>query len=153
MGKWGDFDFKEFKKFADMFDKALDGRVIDRFMRDFLLEMAFRAERKIKKRTPVKTGNLQRNWRVGNVERHGNAYVVEIYNNTDYASYVEYGHRQEVGRYVPAIGKRLVQPWVEGKFMMTISMQEIEREFPKYLEKRMTELLNNIMNGYSPREE
>ena len=25
----------------------------------------------------------------------------------EYASYVEYGHRQEPGRYVPALGKRL----------------------------------------------
>jgi len=153
MSKWSDFDFKEFKKFADMFNKTLDERVIERFIRDFLLEMAYRSERKIKKRTPVDTGNLRRNWRVGNVQRHGNAYVVEIYNNTDYASYVEYGHRQEVGRYVPAIGKRLVQPWVEGRFMMTVSMQEIERELPKYLEKRMTEFLDNIMNGRPPRKE
>ena len=152
MTKWGKFDFSEFERFAKSFQKALDERVIERFIRDFLLEMAYRAERKIKKRTPVDTGTLRRNWRVGNIERRGNAYVVEIFNNTEYASFVEYGHRQEVGRFVPKLGKRLKQPWVEGRFMMTISMQEIERELPRYLEKRMTQLLNEIMNGRPPRK-
>jgi hypothetical protein len=146
MAKWGKFDFSEFEAFVDRFQKALDNQTIDRFIRDFLLEMAFRGGRKIKKRTPVGVypagsgrtgGNLRRNWRVGNVEKHGDAYVVEIYNNTEYASFVEYGHRA---------GKNSVK-WVEGRFMMTISMQEIERELPRYLDKRMAELLNNIMNG------
>jgi len=36
--------------------------------------------------------------------------------------------------------------------MMTISMQEIERELPKYLERRMGELLDNIINGRPPRK-
>lgn len=142
MPRWGEFDFSEFERFAKAFQRALDERVIERFIRDFLLEMAYRAERKIKKRTPVDTGELRRNWRVGNVERHGDAYVVEIFNNTEYASFVEYGHRA---------GKDLTK-WVEGRFMMTISMQEIERELPRYLEKRMVELLDNIMNGRPPRK-
>src|SRR5690606_17785831 len=142
MAKWGKFDFSEFEKLAKTFKKALDERVIERFIEDFLLEMAFRAERKIKKRTPVDTGELRRNWKVGNVERRGNSYVVEIYNNTHYAVFVEYGHRT---------GKNLTK-WVEGRFMMTISMQEIERELPRYLERRMGELLDNIMNGRPPRK-
>lgn len=142
MAKWGKFDFSELEKLAKTFKKALDERVIKRFIEDFLLEMAFRAERKIKKRTPVDTGLLRRSWKVGRVERHGNAYVVEIVNNTEYASFVEYGHRT---------GKDLTK-WVEGRFMMTISMQEIERELPRYLERRMGELLDNIMNGRPPRK-
>lgn len=142
MAKWGNVDFSELRRLAGAFNKALDERVIERFIRDFLLEMAFRAERKIKKQTPVKTGHLRRNWRVGNVERHGNALVVEIINNTEYASFVEYGHRA---------GKNSTR-WVEGRFMATISMQEIERELPTYLERRVGRLLNDIMNGRPPRE-
>jgi hypothetical protein len=142
MPKWGKFDFSQFEHLAKTFKKALDERVIERFIQDFLLEMAFRAERKIKKRTPVDTGELRRNWKVGRVERRGNAYQVEIYNNTHYAQFVEYGHRT---------GKDLTK-WVEGRFMMTISMQEIERELPRYLEKRVTQLLNDLMNGRPPRK-
>lgn len=142
MAKWGKFDFREFEKLAKSFKKAVDERVIERFIQDFLLEMAFRALRKIKKRTPVDTGELRRNWQVGRVVRQGNIYVVEIYNNTDYASFVEFGHRTGVD----------LTKWVEGRFMMTISMQEIERELPRYLEKRMAGLLNDIMNGRPPRK-
>ena len=32
--------------------------------------------------------------------------------NVEYAPFVEYGHSQQVGRYVHAIGKRLTSPWV-----------------------------------------
>ena len=141
MSKWGKFDFSEFEHLAKTFKKAADERVIERFIEDFLLEMAFRALRKIKKRTPVDTGALRRNWQVGRVIRQGNTYVIEIYNNTDYTSFVEFGHR---------FGIDLTQ-WMEGRFMMTISMQEIERELPRYLEKRMIKLLNDIMNGRPPK--
>lgn len=142
MAKWASFDFSELRRLARAFNKALDDRVIERFMRDFLLEMAFRSERKIKKRTPVDTGHLRRNWKVGTVERQGNALVVEIYNPVDYASFVEYGHRT---------GKDLTR-WVPGRFMATISMQEIERELPRYLERRVMELWDGIMNDRPPRK-
>lgn len=137
MAIWGSFDFGQMENMAKTFKKALDERVIDRWIREFLLEMAYRADRKIKKRTPVDKGELRRNWQVGKVEKNGGAYVVEIYNNTEHASYVEHGHRT---------GKDLTC-WVEGRFMMTISMQEMERELPRYLEKKQLELLEQLMNG------
>ncbi len=37
--------------------------------------------------------------------------------------------------------------------MMTISMQEIENELPKYLEKRQVQLLEQIMNGRPGKKE
>lgn len=85
MPKWGKFDFSGFEQLGESINKAVDERVVERFIRDFLLEMAYRAERKIKKRTPVDTDDLRRNWRVGKVLRRGNSYIVEIYNNTEYA--------------------------------------------------------------------
>lgn len=136
MGRMADFDYSAFKDMAKSFQKALDERVIERWIREFLLEMAFRAERKIKMRTPVDSGHLRRNWQVGNVEKHGNAYVVEIINPVAYSSFVEYGHRN-----------RNHSGWVEGRFMATISMQEIERELPRFLERKQVELLNQILNG------
>lgn len=145
MSRMGSFDYSDFENMAKRFNKALDERVIERWIKEFLLQMAFRAERKIKKRTPVgvypegsgKTGgNLRRNWQVGSIEKHGDSYVVEIFNNTEYASFVEYGHRT-----------RNHKGWVEGRFMATISMQEIERQLPKFLEKKQVELLEQILNG------
>ena len=147
MARLGSFDFPEMRRMADRMNRLTEGNTIDQFIRDFLLEMAYRAERKIKRRTPVDIGDLRRNWQVGSVIQNGDTYEIEIFNNTEYAAYVEFGHRQTPGRYVPAIGKKLVKPWVEGRFMMTISMKEMERELPKYLERRQKELLNKMLSG------
>ncbi|QUH21424.1 HK97 gp10 family phage protein [Alkaliphilus sp. B6464] len=142
MGK-GSFDYSDFKKLADNFQRSINRKVVDKFLEEFILEMAFRAERKIKKRTPVGVypqgsgrtgGNLRRNWKVGNVEKQGSSYVVEIYNPTEYANFVEYGHRT-----------RDHTGWVQGRFMMTISMKEIERELPRFLENRAAKLLEEIL--------
>lgn len=142
MAKWGSFEFDEFKRMADAFKHAKDTRVIERFIREFLTEMAYRALAKIKRRTPVDTGDLRRNWFVSKVVRKGDAYEIELYNNIEYAGYVEYGHRT-----VNSGG----MGWVPGRFMATISMDEIERELPKYLERRQLELLDQIMNGRKPK--
>jgi hypothetical protein len=142
MGRMGSFDYSDIKKMAGSFQKALNERVIERWIKEFLLEMAFRAERKIKKRTPVGIypdrtgGHLRRNWQVGEVVKRGNSYAVEVFNNVKYASYVEHGHRTRNHR-----------GWVEGRFMATISMQEIERQLPGFLERKQVELLNQILNG------
>lgn len=68
--------------------------------------------------------------------KFGNNYIVIVENPVKYASYVEYGHRQEPGRYVPALGKRLKQSWVEGKYMLTISEKELESQLPAILEQK-----------------
>jgi len=141
MAKWGKFDFSEFRRLAESFQKAADGNVMDQFVRDLLAEMAMRSVNKIKRRMTdqkiVDTGQLRRSWQVGSVEKQGDAYTVEIYNPVEYAPFVEYGHRT---------GPNLTK-WVQGRFMMTISMNEIERELPAYLEKRMTQKLKEILGG------
>lgn len=75
------------------------------------------------------------------IKRIGNIFQIEVMNPVHYASYVEFGHRQEPGRFVPAIGKRLVDSWVEGKYMLTISEKEIETQAPKILEKKLVDYL------------
>ena len=67
-----------------------------------------------------------------------------IINPTEYASYVEYGHRQTPGRYVPALGKSLKANWVKGRFMLTISIQEVEKALPGVLERNLYELLKEV---------
>ena len=75
------------------------------------------------------------------VKKNGVSYMIEIINPVEYASYVEFGHRQTVGRYVPALGKQLKQGWVEGKFMLTISEDEIRRSAPAILERKLEKYL------------
>lgn len=93
-----------------------------------------------------KGGSLRDAWTILPIEKQGQAYTVTIINNLEYASYVEYGHRQTPGRYVPALGKRLKAGWVKGRFMLTISRQEVETLAPRTLEKLLREALKGVFD-------
>ncbi len=80
------------------------------------------------------------------VKKVGDVFEIEIINPVHYASYVEFGHRQEPGRYVPAIGKTLKKAWVDGKFMLTISEKEIQAQAPKILEHKLSLFLEECFN-------
>jgi len=133
-------DFRELEKFFQNWTDAYND--FDDFLRKFLLEMALRAVAKIKPRTPVDTGALRNTWGVGNqslqvgrktgealsafeqaatidsVEVAGDSVQISIWNIMDYASFVEYGHRLTNGA------------WQDGRFMMTLSVDEISRQIP-----------------------
>lgn len=64
------------------------------------------------------------------VNRTGNTLVIEIVNPVEYASYVEKGHRSANHK-----------GWVEGKFMLTISEQEIQNIAPKVLENKIKKFM------------
>nr|DAX27920.1 MAG TPA: type I neck protein [Caudoviricetes sp.] len=97
-------------------------------------------------------GTLRRGWEAHlkdaiRVHKIGSTYQIELVNNTEYASYVEYGHRQTPGRFVPAIGKRLKESWVEGQFCMTISAREVEGVAPAILQRKIQRYLEEKLNG------
>ena len=89
-------------------------------------------------------GSLRDGWSILPIEKIGDSYTVTIQNNQHYASYVEYGHRQTPGRYVPALGKSLKASWVKGAFMLTISEQEVRALAPGLLEKMVYEALREV---------
>lgn len=68
------------------------------------------------------------------INHFGNVYVIEITNPVEYASYVEYGHRTVNHK-----------GWVPGKFMLTISEQELRQIAPKVLESKIKKFLGGIM--------
>jgi len=81
------------------------------------------------------------------VIHEGDRFNIVIINPVRYASYVEYGHRQQSGRFVPAIGKRLKASFVEGQYMLTISEKELQSETPAILQKKLTHFLRGAFNG------
>lgn len=86
-------------------------------------------------------------WRdatVKGVVRKGDTLEITIYNPLDYASYVEYGHAQEPGRYVPAIGKKLKKAWVDGYYMATIAIKDVEEKLPARFEQQFRVWLNSL---------
>ena len=92
-------------------------------------------------------GNLRRNWTVGKVFKNGTLYSVEVINPTFYASYVEYGHRQTSGRFVAVLGKKLKRAWVPGRFMLTISENEIRDNLDVILEKKLDKILKKVFGN------
>lgn len=61
----------------------------------------------------------------------------------EYAPHVEYGHRQQVGRYVPAIGKRLKAPYVEGQHFFQRAVRAGQDKF----RDRMDRYITRVMGG------
>ncbi|MCT4686080.1 HK97 gp10 family phage protein [Vallitalea sp.] len=135
--KWGKFDYKSFEKMAKKFEKA--NKISDKVMIAILYELGNRALRKTKKRTPTGVykdhtgGTLKKNWYITDARRKGNNLEIEIYNPTEYGPFVEYGHR-----------KRNNKGWVEGKFMLTISLKEVEALIPKIADKHIQKALKEL---------
>ena len=164
--RWGKVDYRELEELRDKLEQfqKVD---MDAFCSKMAKEIAARLLRRVKQRTPVGDtpdwvdakvqekywqgyhgGTLRDNWKIKNtVTKRGIVYEIEIFNPIEYASYVEYGHRQQVGKFVPQIGKRLKSGWVEGQFMLKISEEDIQRIAPKLLEKRLNEELRRIFNA------
>lgn len=120
------------------------------FLRQVTKEIAARMLSKVIRRTPVANpstwqtpvkgyvgGTLRRGWAVeANVRKKGNVYEIEVFNATDYAAYVEFGHRTANH-----------QGWVKGRFMMTISADEVEQQAPALIERKLTQMLQEVFNG------
>ncbi len=148
--KWGKVDFKQLEEFQKKLQK-LD-KLQDEFCRAAAKELAARLLAKVIRRTPVGQypkgsgmtgGTLRRGW-TGNqkggaayaqslpIRHEANNYVIDIINPTEYASYVEYGHRT-----------RGHKGWVQGRFMLTISVDELQSAAPKILEKKLAKWLGD----------
>lgn len=90
--------------------------------------------------TPVgATGDLRINWK----KTDATGGQITVYNNVKYAAHVEYGHRQEVGRFVPAIGKRLKRPFVPGRHMLERAVDQVDASFEQDVGTIFEELLND----------
>lgn len=92
-------------------------------------------------------GELRRGWTVGEINKAGDKYEIEVINSVMYATYVEYGHRQKPGRYVPALGVRLKRAWVPGQFMLRLSEQEVQKLAPALLEKKLEAKLKEVFDA------
>lgn len=148
MSRWGNVDFEALLKLQRNLENAVAG--VDDLCVRCTQKLAAQLMNAVIKRTPVKSGTLRRGWMAGKapvgggkvaaktsmqVAKKGKVYEIVVFNSVNYASYVEYGHRQEPGRYVPAIGKRLKNSWVKGQFMLKISEQELETAAPRIINR------------------
>ena len=94
------------------------------------------AKDKITENGSVDTGRLRNSI---TYEVRMDEQAVYIGSNVEYAPYVELGHSQEVGRYVPAIGKRLKNPHVAGKPFLKPAVTEHIEDYKA--------IMNDIISG------
>lgn len=83
---------------------------------------------------PAQTGNLK-NSMTSEVSQQEKA--VYIGTAVEYAPFVEFGHHQQVGRYVPEIGKRLVRDFVPAKPFLKPAIQNHLDEYKNILETEL----------------
>lgn len=148
----GSFRFDGINRLYEQLEDA--DKVVEEFINACAKELAARLLSKVIKRTPVGQypsgsgkvgGTLRRGWTAGKgqgaksyaqslqVHHFGGHYVIEITNPVEYASYVEFGHRTANH-----------SGWVEGKFMLTISEQEVQAAAPAILERRLQQKLGEL---------
>ena len=130
LAKMGKFDMKGLKDFQKQLQKLQDP---DKFVESCAKELASVLWSALVHNTPVDNGTLRRGWIVGEIQKNGDTYVIEIVNPVEYASYVEYGHRTANHK-----------GWVPGQFFMQKSVQEIEKITPKILENEIKKYLRDI---------
>ena len=92
-----------------------------------------RCETYAKKKCPVDTGRLKNS--IAHQRSTSEANTMLVGTNVSYAPFVELGHDQEVGRYVPAIGKRLVASHVDGKPFLKPAVEDHVSEYKEIVEK------------------
>mgnify|MGYP000866242847 FL=1 len=153
MARSGTFNFQDFEKIKNNLEK-LNQEQVNLFIDACAKELAARLLAKVIKRTPVgdypnssgkKGGTLRRGWTGGKnssavayadsltIHHFGDAYVIEIINPVEYASYVEFGHRTANHK-----------GWVNGRFMLTISEQEIQQAAPAIIEKKLMKQMGEL---------
>lgn len=138
------FDYSQFEQFVKNYDKIYEEFQV--WLKTFLLQQAQRVVANAKRRTPVDTGFLRAAYFIGNeakalrrkegtyendyksafarkaditdIQVVGDTLQVTISNEAEYASYVEWGHSTKAGG------------WIEGHFMLSISISEVENAMP-----------------------
>ena len=124
-------DYNEFKKFVENYEHI--SQEFDSFMQGFLQKNALEVLAKTKLRTPVDTCDLRKHWFLTDVRRDGNKLVIEICNDMEYATYVEYGHLTKTS-----------DKWVNGYFMVTVPLDEVERKMPRRFQSEFKKFVRRL---------
>jgi len=70
-----------------------------------------------------------------------------LHPNKNYAVPLHEGHRQQVGRYVKAIGKRLVSPYVQGNPFLRRAVDMSEGKINQFFKEGLSDALSEIARG------
>ena len=127
-------DFRELRSLNKRISAVAQGT--DAFHINLLDTMMNGLLEDVKSGTPIRTGRLKREWYITHAQRSGRYYRAEIYNNVEYAPWVENGHR------IVRDGKTC--GFVEGRYMLRNGMNDLQRTAPDYIKGKSTEFFRRI---------
>lgn len=154
-------DISQLKEFKRRLEEAKDGgasECVEECCRGLVSNLLKHTIRN----TPVDTGYLRRGWTggqdVGNnmskieeyvktmpIQKTSLRMTIKVSNPIEYAPYVEHGHVQQPGRYVPKLGKRLKADWVEGRHMLRDSESLIREGAEAFVERKVQKYLKGVI--------
>lgn len=82
--------------------------------------------------------HMRRSWEAERI----NDTTVKVQNSASYASYVNDGHRQRPGRFIPVLGKRLTKSFVKGLHMQEKAEAATRRASDKIMKNALDDYLS-----------
>jgi len=142
MAKFGKVDYKALQKLQERLQQfdSLDRQKICKDSAQALGQSLYkRAKDKTITGTYPKSsgkvgGTLKRGWKIEEADRPG-GYQVDVFNDVEYAAYVEWGHRTVNHK-----------KWVSGQYMLTRSVNEVEAIKDKIVNKHVGRALRGLFD-------
>lgn len=117
----GEVDDAEFQAWANRVRAKISANEVKNELETSAKRIGVQALWQFKANTPVDTGKLRRSWNAEGPFYSG-GWSIKLENNTEYASFVENGHRTRGG------GR-----WVPGQFFMKRSASQIAGQLPELI--------------------
>ena len=156
-----EFDLKEFAAFNSSLVKLSQSGNLQKFNKQVLTELSGVYVREAKLNTPVgkrsvkfmQNGKVEtkyfdsehtrQSWSVGRYRLDDRTGRIRVFNTSSYASFLNDGHRQEVGRFLPWLGQskggvmqggKLKKPWVDGAYMHEKAEKVVSKNAKRIME-------------------
>ncbi|RKW65966.1 MAG: HK97 gp10 family phage protein [Veillonella sp.] len=156
-----EFDLKEFAAFNSSLVKLSQSGNLQKFNKQVLKELSWVYVREAKLNTPVgkrsvkimqngkvqtkyfDTEHTRQSWIVGRYRLSNRTGRIKVFNTSSYASFLNDGHRQEVGKFLPWLGQakggimqggRLKKPWVDGAYMHEKAEKVVNKNAKRIME-------------------
>lgn len=137
-------EFSQLSRFVRQFEKVTHSTLP---IKKAILECAERYLQDLIRATPKKTGRLKNQWRADNgnlsvrIRETGSGYYLELVNTTEYASWVEKGHRKWLWGYDTG-------SWVMGRFFVRKTEHIWQSgKLDSQLQKQIDRWLKSALNG------
>lgn len=131
-------DISGMKELTTSFRKLSQKGAVNDFMEKEVRVLGSKLQKKCIEHTPVDTGALRQNWRLGTIEDINGGKSITLENDKFYASYVNDGHRTKL---------KEGWGWYEGQHFMESATEEFESGIQDQVGSDIEKYLEEQLNG------